>query len=70
MLYLQSNPISRWHICEGSINSIVYSADGTYLATVGRDGNCQTVRLMIFMGECMCKLVLILGVICRVLTSI
>jgi hypothetical protein len=53
MLYLQSNPISRWHICEGSINNIVYSADGTYLATVGRDGNCQIARLMIFMGECM-----------------
>ncbi|KAK9940166.1 hypothetical protein M0R45_016839 [Rubus argutus] len=34
----KSNPISRWHICEGSINNIVYSADGTYLATVGRDG--------------------------------
>ncbi|PRQ33631.1 putative transcription factor WD40-like family [Rosa chinensis] len=34
----KSNPISRWHICEGSINSIVYSPDGTYLATVGRDG--------------------------------
>ncbi|KAM1040356.1 hypothetical protein FF1_029603 [Malus domestica] len=34
----KSNPISRWHICQGSINSIVYSADGANLATVGRDG--------------------------------
>ncbi|CAB4313095.1 unnamed protein product [Prunus armeniaca] len=32
------NPISRWHICQGSVNSIAYSPDGTYLATVGRDG--------------------------------
>ncbi|XP_040992851.1 dystrophia myotonica WD repeat-containing protein-like [Juglans microcarpa x Juglans regia] len=34
----KSNPISRWHICQGSINSIAFSADGAYLATVGRDG--------------------------------
>ncbi|KAI3983376.1 hypothetical protein MKX01_013443 [Papaver californicum] len=34
----KSNPIARWHICQGSINSISFSADGTYLATVGRDG--------------------------------
>ncbi|KAJ3671681.1 hypothetical protein LUZ60_007760 [Juncus effusus] len=34
----KSNPIARWHICQGSINSISFSSDGTYLATVGRDG--------------------------------
>ncbi|KAK6942822.1 WD40 repeat [Dillenia turbinata] len=34
----KSNPIARWHICQGSINSIAFSTDGTYLATVGRDG--------------------------------
>ncbi|XP_057955327.1 uncharacterized protein LOC131149169 [Malania oleifera] len=34
----KSNPIARWHICQGSINSITFSADGIYLATVGRDG--------------------------------
>ncbi|KAI3848050.1 hypothetical protein MKX03_026835 [Papaver bracteatum] len=34
----KSNPIARWHICQGSINSISFSADGTYLAIVGRDG--------------------------------
>ncbi|KAH7867081.1 hypothetical protein Vadar_028648 [Vaccinium darrowii] len=32
------NPIARWHICQGSINSISFSIDGTYIATVGRDG--------------------------------
>ncbi|KAD5803140.1 hypothetical protein E3N88_14500 [Mikania micrantha] len=32
------NPISRWHICQGSINSIAFSSDGGYIATVGRDG--------------------------------
>ncbi|GFZ14299.1 transducin/WD40 repeat-like superfamily protein [Actinidia rufa] len=31
------NPIARWHICQGSINSIAFSTDGTYIATVGRD---------------------------------
>lgn len=36
--YSKSNPISRWHICQGSINSIAFSTDGAYLATVGRDG--------------------------------
>ncbi|XP_062117220.1 uncharacterized protein LOC133831067 [Humulus lupulus] len=36
--YNKSNPIARWHICQGSINSITFSIDGTYLATVGRDG--------------------------------
>ncbi|KAH0997140.1 hypothetical protein GBA52_021004 [Prunus armeniaca] len=35
---VEINPISRWHICQGSVNSIAYSPDGTYLATVGRDG--------------------------------
>ncbi|KAJ6807259.1 putative catabolite repression protein creC [Iris pallida] len=34
----KSNPISRWHICQGSINNIAFSTDGAYLATVGRDG--------------------------------
>lgn len=34
----KSNPVARWHICQGSINSIAFSSDGTYLATVGRDG--------------------------------
>ncbi|THG06521.1 hypothetical protein TEA_017685 [Camellia sinensis var. sinensis] len=32
------NPVARWHICQGSINSIAFSTDGTYIATVGRDG--------------------------------
>ncbi|KAL4297278.1 hypothetical protein GQ457_12G010140 [Hibiscus cannabinus] len=36
--YSKSNPIARWHICQGSINSIAFSFDGAYLATVGRDG--------------------------------
>ncbi|XP_024028699.1 WD repeat-containing protein 20 [Morus notabilis] len=36
--YSKSNPVARWHICQGSINSIAFSTDGTYLATVGRDG--------------------------------
>ncbi|XXG42476.1 hypothetical protein AAC387_Pa01g2748 [Persea americana] len=34
----KSNPIARWHICQGSVNGISFSTDGTYLATVGRDG--------------------------------
>ncbi|CAD6340737.1 unnamed protein product [Miscanthus lutarioriparius] len=34
----KSNPVARWHICQGSINAISFSPDGTYLATVGRDG--------------------------------
>ncbi|KAJ3701723.1 hypothetical protein LUZ61_005428 [Rhynchospora tenuis] len=34
----KSNPTARWHICQGSINCISFSADGAYLATVGRDG--------------------------------
>nr|XP_043612111.1 dystrophia myotonica WD repeat-containing protein [Erigeron canadensis] len=32
------NPIARWHICQGSINSIAFSTDGSNIATVGRDG--------------------------------
>nr|KJB36616.1 hypothetical protein B456_006G167400 [Gossypium raimondii] len=36
--HLGSNPIARWHVCQGSINSIAFSFDGAYLATVGRDG--------------------------------
>ncbi|KAG2406049.1 uncharacterized protein HKW66_Vig0053040 [Vigna angularis] len=36
--YSKSNPIARWHICQGSINSISFSMDGAHLATVGRDG--------------------------------
>ncbi|KAL3531927.1 hypothetical protein ACH5RR_005448 [Cinchona calisaya] len=32
------NPVARWHICQGSINGISFSADGAYIATVGRDG--------------------------------
>ncbi|KAL7195533.1 hypothetical protein ACSBR1_035712 [Camellia fascicularis] len=32
------NPVARWHICQGSINSIAFSTDGTYITTVGRDG--------------------------------
>ncbi|CAO2824260.1 unnamed protein product [Amaranthus hypochondriacus] len=34
----KSNPTARWHICQGSINSIAFSNDGAYMATVGRDG--------------------------------
>ncbi|KAM1050799.1 hypothetical protein ACFX2I_032376 [Malus domestica] len=36
--YNKSNPIARWHICQGSVNGIAFSTDGSYLATVGRDG--------------------------------
>ncbi|KAI9392724.1 hypothetical protein POPTR_006G129100v4 [Populus trichocarpa] len=36
--YSKSNPIARWHVSQGSINGIAFSTDGTYLATVGRDG--------------------------------
>ncbi|XP_022748262.1 WD repeat-containing protein 20 homolog isoform X2 [Durio zibethinus] len=36
--YSKSNPIARWHVCQGSINSIAFSFDGAYIATVGRDG--------------------------------
>ncbi|KAF3572358.1 hypothetical protein F2Q69_00061773 [Brassica cretica] len=34
----KSIPVARWHICQGSINSIAFSNDGSHLATVGRDG--------------------------------
>ncbi|XP_015698009.1 probable catabolite repression protein creC [Oryza brachyantha] len=34
----KSNPVARWHICQGAINAISFSPDGAYLATVGRDG--------------------------------
>ncbi|KAL0409901.1 UNVERIFIED_CONTAM: putative catabolite repression protein creC [Sesamum latifolium] len=36
--YKLMNPVARWHICHGSINGIAFSADGAYIATVGRDG--------------------------------
>jgi WD40 repeat protein len=36
--YSKSNPVARWHIGQGAINSIAFSNDGAYLATVGRDG--------------------------------
>ncbi|CAN8268119.1 unnamed protein product [Cochlearia groenlandica] len=36
--YSKSNPVARWHICQGSVNSIEFSNDGAHLATVGRDG--------------------------------
>ncbi|XP_028775942.1 dystrophia myotonica WD repeat-containing protein [Neltuma alba] len=36
--YSKSNPVARWHICQGSINSISFSNDGAYLATVGHSG--------------------------------
>lgn len=34
----KSNPIARWHICQGSVNSIAFSNDGVHMAAVGRDG--------------------------------
>uniref|UniRef100_A0A0D9XPM1 Uncharacterized protein n=1 Tax=Leersia perrieri TaxID=77586 RepID=A0A0D9XPM1_9ORYZ len=34
----KSNPVARWHICQGAVNAISFSPDGAYLATVGRDG--------------------------------
>lgn len=42
---MQSNPVARWHICQGSINSIAFSNDGTHLATVGRDGKTPYIPL-------------------------
>ncbi|KAD5803478.1 hypothetical protein E3N88_14838 [Mikania micrantha] len=30
----KSNPFARWHICQGPINAIAFSADGRYLATL------------------------------------
>ncbi|KAI7749425.1 hypothetical protein M8C21_000245, partial [Ambrosia artemisiifolia] len=44
----KSNPIARWHICQGPINAIAFSADGRYLATVGRDGY---LRVFDFLNE-------------------
>lgn len=37
----KSNPIARWHVCQCPINSISFSADGQFLATVGRDGHLR-----------------------------
>ncbi|CAD5195883.1 unnamed protein product [Musa acuminata subsp. malaccensis] len=34
----KSNPVARWHVCHGSVNSISFSVNGTYMATVTRDG--------------------------------
>ncbi|TXG58516.1 hypothetical protein EZV62_016345 [Acer yangbiense] len=34
IVLIESNPIARWHICQGPINSIAFSTDGTHLATV------------------------------------
>ena len=41
---MQSIPVARWHICQGSINSIAFSNDGSHLATVGRDGKTSLFR--------------------------
>ena len=43
---MQSNPVARWHICQGSINSIAFSTDGTFLSTVGRDGTLSQSSLI------------------------
>lgn len=45
---MQSNPIARWHICQGSINSLAFSTDGAYLAAVGRDGKSSESFACIF----------------------
>nr|XP_009383425.1 PREDICTED: probable catabolite repression protein creC isoform X4 [Musa acuminata subsp. malaccensis] len=37
-VYEKSNPVARWHVCHGSVNSISFSVNGTYMATVTRDG--------------------------------
>ncbi|KAI3957441.1 hypothetical protein MKW98_003162 [Papaver atlanticum] len=34
----RTNPVARWHICQGPISHIAFSKDGSHLATVGRDG--------------------------------
>ncbi|KAI3986211.1 hypothetical protein MKX01_004355 [Papaver californicum] len=34
----RTNPVAKWHICQGPISHIAFSKDGSYLATVGRDG--------------------------------
>lgn len=44
---MQSNPVARWHICQGSINSIAFSNDGSHLATVGRDGKTSPFVLIL-----------------------
>ncbi|KAI8028282.1 WD repeat-containing protein 20 [Camellia lanceoleosa] len=38
LIIVVMNPVARWHICQGSINSIAFSTDGTYIATIGRYG--------------------------------
>nr|XP_018676214.1 PREDICTED: probable catabolite repression protein creC isoform X7 [Musa acuminata subsp. malaccensis] len=38
LVMLMSNPVARWHVCHGSVNSISFSVNGTYMATVTRDG--------------------------------
>lgn len=55
LFYLQSNPIARWHICQGSINSLAFSSDGAYLATVGRDGIFLICTSCYFIDECHCN---------------
>lgn len=49
------NPIARWHICEGSVNSIAFSRDGAYIATVGRDG------MNVISGFCLVIFIIYLG---------
>ncbi|CAM6092794.1 unnamed protein product [Calypogeia fissa] len=34
----KSNPIARWHVCNGAINGVAFSPNGMYMAVVGRDG--------------------------------
>ncbi|XP_042385242.1 probable catabolite repression protein creC isoform X1 [Zingiber officinale] len=51
----KSNPVARWHVCHGPVNSISFSADGACMATVGRDG-CLRVfdfakELLLFGGK-------------------
>ena len=48
---MQSNPLARWHICQGSINSIAFSTDGAYLATVGRDGIICSIPTAVYCGS-------------------
>jgi hypothetical protein len=47
-MLVQSNPAARWHVCQGSINCISFSADGAYLATVGRDGIITSFIVLFF----------------------